>query len=109
MVSGYLAGRMAREQDWLRGRLEELAQIDRPSASDGERRAAEWLVERFAEHGAQARIEAETAPGTYWLALGIGGALGAVAALRGEVPADTPRFCPPGPLPTRLPTGSHAV
>ncbi len=78
---------MAREQDWLRERLEELERIDRPSASDGERIAAEWLVGQFAELGAPARIEAENAHGTYWWPLGIGaalGALGAVAALRGR-------------------------
>jgi hypothetical protein len=78
---------MASEQDWLRERLEELEQIDRPSASDGERRAAEWLVDRFAELGARARIEAEPAHGTYWWPLGIGaglGALGAIAALHGR-------------------------
>jgi hypothetical protein len=78
---------MAREQDWLRERLEELEQIDRPSASDGERIAAEWLVGQFAELGAPARIEAEDAHGTYWWPLGIGaalGALGAAAALRGR-------------------------
>ena len=78
---------MAGEQAWLRERLEELEKIDRPSASDGERRAAEWLVERFAELGAQARIEAEPAHGTYWWPLGLGaglGALGALAALRGR-------------------------
>jgi acetylornithine deacetylase/succinyl-diaminopimelate desuccinylase-like protein len=78
---------MAREQDWLRERLEELEKIDRPSASEGERQAAEWLVGQFAELGAEARIEAETAHGTYWWPLGIGaglGALGALAALRGR-------------------------
>ncbi len=78
---------MAREQEWLRERLEELEKIDRPSASAGERRAAEWLVGRFAELGAEARIEAESAHGTYWWPLGIGavlGALGAIAALRGR-------------------------
>jgi Peptidase family M28 len=78
---------MAGEQDWLRQRLEELERIDRPSASEGERRAAEWLVERFGELGAQARIEAEPAHGTYWWPLGIGaalGALGAIAGLRGR-------------------------
>ena len=32
------------------------------SASDGERRAAEWLVARYAELGAEARIEAERRP-----------------------------------------------
>jgi hypothetical protein len=78
---------MAREQDWLRERLEELEQIDRPSASEGERIAAEWLVGQFAELGEQARIEAEPAHGTYWWPLGIGaalGALGAISALRGR-------------------------
>src|SRR5215469_16403869 len=75
------------EHAWLRERLEELEQIERPSASEGERRAAEWLVARFAELGAEARIEAEAAHGTFWWPLGIGamlGALGAIAALRGR-------------------------
>jgi peptidase M28-like protein len=71
----------------LRGWLEELERIERPSASEGERRAAEWLVGRFAELGAAARIEAEPAHGTYWWPLGVGaalGALGGIAALRGR-------------------------
>jgi hypothetical protein len=54
------------EATWLRQRLEELERIDRPSASDGERRAAEWLVAQLGELGAEARIEAEPAHGTYW-------------------------------------------
>jgi hypothetical protein len=75
------------EAHWLRERLEELEQIERPSASDGERQAAEWIVAQLGELGAEARIEAEDAHGTYWWPLGIGaglGALGAVAALRGR-------------------------
>jgi hypothetical protein len=78
---------MVGEEVWLRERLQELEKIERPSASEGERRAAEWLVERFAELGAQARIEAEPAHGTYWWPLGIGaalGVLGAIAGLRGR-------------------------
>jgi Peptidase family M28 len=78
---------MSAGRDRLRGWLEELEQIERPSASEGERRAAEWLVERFGELGAEARIEAEPAHGTYWWPLGIGaalGALGGLAALRGR-------------------------
>ncbi len=78
---------MSTDRDWLRERLEELERIQRPSASEGERRAAEWLVARFAELGAEGRIEAEPAHGTYWWPLGIGaalGALGARAALRGR-------------------------
>ncbi|MEX2108409.1 MAG: M28 family peptidase [Solirubrobacterales bacterium] len=69
------------DQARLRGWLEELEQIYRPSASEGERRAAEWLVERFAELGAEARIEAEPAHGTYWWPLGIGAALGGIGGL----------------------------
>jgi hypothetical protein len=78
---------MPGEAIWLRERLEELERIERPSASDGERRAAEWIVAQLAELGAEARIEAEDAHGTYWWPQGIGaalGALGAVATLRGR-------------------------
>jgi hypothetical protein len=78
---------MPGEAIWLRERLEELERIERPSASDGERRAAEWIVAQLGELGAEARIEAEDAHGTYWWPQGIGaalGALGAVAALRGR-------------------------
>ena len=78
---------MSTEVNWLRERLEELERIERPSASEGERRAAEWLVARFAELGAEARIEAETAHGTFWWPLGLGatlGTLGAALALRGR-------------------------
>jgi hypothetical protein len=71
------------EQARLRAWLEELEQIHRPSASEGERRAAEWLVERFAELGAEARIECEPAHGTYWWPLGIGAFLGGLAGLAG--------------------------
>jgi hypothetical protein len=75
------------DQAWLRARLEELERIYRPSASEGERRAAEWLVGQFRELGAEARIEAADAHGTYWWPLGLGtalGALGGLAALRGR-------------------------
>lgn len=77
----------APDQAWLRELLEELERFHRPPASEGERRAAEWIVERFAEQGAEARIEAEDAHGTFWWPLGIGaalGALGGIAALRGR-------------------------
>jgi hypothetical protein len=73
--------------DRLRDLLERLERIDRPSASAGERDAAEWIAERLAEAGAEARIETEAAHGTYWWPLGIGtaaGALGGVAALAGR-------------------------
>src|SRR5918999_756094 len=63
------------DEAWLRGLLEELEAIHRPSASPGERQAAQWLVARFAELGADARIEVERAHGTYWWPLGIGAAI----------------------------------
>ncbi len=75
------------DQAWLRARLEELERIYRPSASEGERHAAEWLVGQFRELGAEARIEAAPAHGTYWWPLGIGtalGALGGILTLRGK-------------------------
>jgi Peptidase family M28 len=75
------------DQSWLKARVEELERIDRPSASDGERLAAEWLVGQFCELGAEARIETADAHGTYWWPLGIGaalGALGGIAAVRGR-------------------------
>lgn len=78
---------MTVDRNWLRERLEQLERIERPSASEGERRAAEWLVASFAEVGAAARIEAEPAHGTYWWPLGLGAGLGALAgfaALRGR-------------------------
>jgi len=75
------------DRAWLRERLEELERIYRPSASEGERRAAEWLVGQFRTLGAEARVEAADAHGTYWWPLGLGtalGALGGLAALRGR-------------------------
>ncbi|MCB0869140.1 MAG: M28 family peptidase [Solirubrobacterales bacterium] len=72
---------------WLRGLLETLERIDRPSASTGERQAAEWLIGEFAKLGAEARIETEKAHGTYWWPIGIGttlGVAGGLAARRGK-------------------------
>ncbi len=74
---------MAADKAQLRAWLEELEKIDRPSASDGERRAAEWLVARFAALGAEARIEAERAHGSYCWPRGIGAALGALSGWLG--------------------------
>jgi hypothetical protein len=71
---------------WLRERLEQLERIERPSASAGEREAAEWIVDQFDALGATARIETEPAHGTYWWPLAIGalaGLAGATALLAG--------------------------
>jgi hypothetical protein len=75
------------DPDWMGDRLQQLERIHRPSASEGERAAAEWLVAQYAALGVEARIEVEEAHGTYWWPLGIGavaGALAGLAALRGR-------------------------
>lgn len=63
-----------------------LAAIPRPSASPGERQAAEWIAARLGELGCGARVEQERAHGGYWYPLGVPSALAGVAgvaALRG--------------------------
>ncbi|MGZ5312415.1 MAG: M28 family peptidase [Solirubrobacterales bacterium] len=72
----------------LRAELGELTAIERPSASEGERRAAEWLAARLREAGARGvTIEEEPdANGTYWVPLGLlagAGVLAGIAARRG--------------------------
>jgi acetylornithine deacetylase/succinyl-diaminopimelate desuccinylase-like protein len=76
--------------------VRELASFDRPSASDGERRAAEWLAGELRAAGCrEVRVEEERAHGGYWWPLGLlnGAALLAaalgrrVAALVGGVAA----------------------
>ncbi len=66
--------------DELRAVVEELAAIERPSASDGERRAAEWIATRMREHGHPTEVEVERAHGGYWWPLGL---LNGAAALAG--------------------------
>src|SRR5689334_13941003 len=64
--------------------VRELASWERPSASAGERRAAEWIAERLRELGVdQVRIEEEPAHGGYWWPLGMLSALSGVVALVG--------------------------
>lgn len=67
--------------------MHELAAFERPSASEGERRAAEWIAERLQALGCSTAIEQEEAHGGYWWPLGLAnaiGAAGALVALRGR-------------------------
>jgi Peptidase family M28 len=69
----------------LRTVVEELSGFERPSASAGERRAAEWIAARMREQGHPTRVEVERAHGGYWWLLGLlngGVALAALAARR---------------------------
>jgi hypothetical protein len=67
----------------MRERLDELCAIERPSASEGERLAAEWLAGELRAAGArEVRIEEEPgANGTFWWPIGLLAAAGAVAGL----------------------------
>jgi hypothetical protein len=75
------------DSSWHRALLDELCAIHRPSASPGEREAAEWLIAQLRNLGIDAHIESEPAHGTYWWPLGIAAAFGTIggfAALRGH-------------------------
>jgi len=79
--------------------VRELASHERPSASEGERRAAEWIADELREAGCRdVRVEEERAHGGYWWPLGLlnmgallasvlggrpGAAVGAAAAAAG--------------------------
>lgn len=65
----------------LRHAIAHLAAIDRPSASPGEREAAEWIAAQLSEFGCSARVEQERAHGGYWFPLGVPNALAGAAGL----------------------------
>ena len=68
----------------LRATVEHLASFDRPSASEGERRAAEWIRGELQALGVPARIEEERAVGSMPLPLGLLSAAGVLAGLGGR-------------------------
>jgi hypothetical protein len=65
--------------------VRELASFERPSASDGELRAADWLAGEFRAAGCRGvRVEEERARGGYWWPLGLLNGGSAAAALLGR-------------------------
>jgi hypothetical protein len=68
----------------LESAVRHLASFERASASDGERRAADWIAARLGELGADARVEEERAHGTYWWPLGLLTGLAGLAGLTGR-------------------------
>jgi Peptidase family M28 len=68
----------------LRATVEHLASFDRPSASDGERRAAEWIRGELEAQGVAARVEEESAVGSMAIPLALLSAGGVLAALGGR-------------------------
>jgi hypothetical protein len=69
----------------LRAWVESLASINRPSASSGEREAAELIAADLESTGARVRIEEERAHGGYWWPIGLPAAAAALAAGRGRL------------------------
>jgi hypothetical protein len=70
--------------------VRELASYERPSASEGERRAAHWLADELRGAGCrEVRVEEERAHGGYWWPLGLLNAGSALAARLGRLPAAT--------------------
>jgi acetylornithine deacetylase/succinyl-diaminopimelate desuccinylase-like protein len=68
--------------------VRELAAYERPSASEGERRAAEWLADELRRAGCRSvRVEEERAHGGYWWPLGLLNAVALFAARLGRLPA----------------------
>jgi acetylornithine deacetylase/succinyl-diaminopimelate desuccinylase-like protein len=73
-------------RDELRRTVEHLSSWDRPSASDGERRAALWIADELRSLGFPVEVEEERAHGTYWWPMGLLSLLAALAGVaRGRV------------------------
>jgi hypothetical protein len=68
----------AQAGDW-RAAIHALAAIERPSASEGEREAAELIASRLRALGCEAQVEPERAHGGYWWPLGLANAISACA------------------------------
>jgi acetylornithine deacetylase/succinyl-diaminopimelate desuccinylase-like protein len=68
--------------------VRELASYDRPSASEGERRAAGWLAKELRRAGCRSvRVEEERAHGGYWWPLGLLNAIALLSSRLGRVAA----------------------
>jgi hypothetical protein len=75
------AGSSHLDAAWHRALLDELCEFPRETATDGERRAAQWVADRLGEEGAPARLEEEPSNGGYWWPLGLAAGAGFVAGL----------------------------
>jgi hypothetical protein len=78
---------MYAEREGLERTVRHVAAIERPSASPGEREAAEWIAGALRDIGLEPAIEEERAHGTYWWPEGLLSAAGIAAgalALRGH-------------------------
>jgi hypothetical protein len=72
---------IAPDEGTWRQAIHELASFKRPSASEGERRAAAWIAARLRAQGCDAVIEREQAHGGYWWPIGLANLLALGGAL----------------------------
>jgi len=77
------SGRYTGLDELVEGAVRHLASFDRPSASAGERRAAEWIATALEAEGCAARVEPERAHGGYWWPFGLLNGLAVLGALLG--------------------------
>src|SRR6188472_4235154 len=72
-------------RDVLERVIRELATLERPSASDGERRAADWIAKELEAAGCRGvRVEEERAHGGYWWPIGLANLAALLGAARGR-------------------------
>ena len=69
-----------RDERWVRA-IYELAGMQRPSASEGERIAAESIATHLRELGCETEVEQERAHGGYWWPIGLANAAAGAAAV----------------------------
>lgn len=74
---------MTADRQLIETAIRHLASFERGSASEGERRAAEWIAERLREEGLEPRLSDHPAHGGYWWPLGLATGAAAVAGLLG--------------------------
>jgi hypothetical protein len=78
-----LSGPMEPDRILIEGAVRHLSSFERGSASEGEKRAAEWIADRLREEGLDAQLEDHPAHGSYWWPLGIACAAAGIAGLAG--------------------------
>lgn len=74
---------MQADRDLIETAIRHLASFERGSASEGERRAAEWIADRLREEGLEPVLEDHPSHGGYWWPLGLATGAAAAAGLLG--------------------------
>ncbi|MBX5441151.1 MAG: M28 family peptidase [Solirubrobacteraceae bacterium] len=72
---------MEPDRELIESAIRHLASIERGSASEGEREAAEWIAARLREEGLEPSVDGHPAHGGYWWPLGVACAVAGAAGL----------------------------